>query len=130
MRLPPRPPNRLWRSFGCAFRGLGDCVRHQRNARIHAAALSAVMLAGWLLKVDRVEWCLLLLSSGVVFAAECLNSAIETLCDRVTGERDDFIRRTKDLAAAGVLCTAMAAAAVGALVFLPRLLALWRLEAG
>ena len=51
---------------------------------------------------------------------ECLNTALERLCDEVHPERADGIRNAKDAAAGAVLCAAIAAAAVGCLVFLNR----------
>jgi diacylglycerol kinase len=64
------------------------------------------------------------LSTGLVWAAELLNTAIEVLADRVSMEREEPIRRVKDAAAAGVLLAALAAFSVGLIVFLPKL---WRL---
>ncbi|MDR9824141.1 diacylglycerol kinase, partial [Vibrio sp. FNV 38] len=47
----------------------------------------------------------------------CMNSAMEQLCDRVTGEQEEPIRRVKDMAAGGVLLCAVGALAVAAAVF-------------
>ena len=113
---------RLARSFGCAFAGLFWMVRSQRNARIHLMALGIVVVMGAWLRITSMEWCLVVLAAGGVLAAEALNSAVEELADRLTTERDERIRRAKDAAAAGVLLAALAALAVGLMVFLPRLL--------
>ena len=44
-----------------------------------------------------------LLASGLVFAAELINSALETLVDVMTGEYREFARSAKDMAAGAVL---------------------------
>ncbi len=59
---------------------------------------------------------------GYVLAAEAFNSAIEALSDRVSPGYDEAVRRTKDLAAGGVLLTAVAAFVVGLIVFVPKLI--------
>jgi len=109
-------------SFGHAFRGLGTLVTSQVNARIHLAATVAVILMGLLLKVTLIEWAVLALAAGMVWAAEALNTAVEFLADRVAPERHELVRRAKDTAAAGVLAASIAAAAAGLLIFLPHIL--------
>lgn len=111
---------RFVRGFRFATRGVlwGLCT--QRNLRVHTAAAVLVVALGAWHGVAPWEWCVLLLAIGLVMGAELLNSAIEVLSDRVTGERDEAIRLAKDAAAGAVLLCALAAAAVGAVVFVPR----------
>jgi diacylglycerol kinase (ATP) len=47
-----------------------------------------------------------------------MNSALEVLCDRITTEPDEHIRRAKDAAAGAVLVCAIISVVVAALVFL------------
>ena len=96
-------------------------MKTERNARIHAAAMGAVVAAGVWLQIERWEWAAVLAACFAVPAAEAFNTALETLADRVTLEDDPHIGRAKDLAAAGVLLTSLGAAAVGVVVFSPRL---------
>jgi len=105
------------RSFACAFRGLRPLVATQRNARIHAVATVAVILAGVLTGLSRVEWCLIVLAIAAVWCAEALNTALELLGDAVTREQHPLIGKAKDVAAGAVLVVAIAAAVVGAFVF-------------
>ena len=63
----------------------------------------------------------IILSIGMVLAAEAVNSSIERLADFVTEEQRDAIKQTKDLAAGSVLILAIAAAAVGLIIFIPKL---------
>lgn len=130
---PPssRPPGgwldgRVW-SFRWAFRGLGHCLRTQPNARIHAAATAVALALGFWLGLARWEWCAVLAVTGLVWAAELFNTAIEGLVDLVSPERQPLAGRIKDVAAGAVLAAAIAAALVGAIIFLPKL---WALAAG
>lgn len=112
------------KSFKYAFRGLRTLVVTQHNARIHLAATALVIAAGIILEVNLLEWAVLALASGMVWAAEALNTAIEFLADRVAPERHDLVMKAKDTAAAGVLAAAIAAAAAGLLIFVPHLIRL------
>lgn len=112
------------RSFRPALAGVGGALKTQRNLQVHAAATVLVMVLGFWLNIEPWEWCVVALATGLVWAAELLNTAIEVLADRVSREREEPIRRVKDAAAAAVLLAATAAFAVGLIVFLPRL---WRL---
>jgi diacylglycerol kinase len=59
----------------------------------------------------------------LVASLEYANSALERLANRVTTERDPWIRDAKDMAAAAVLVASMASAAVGLLILGPPLAA-------
>ena len=110
------------RSFRYAFRGLDTMFRHEHNMRIHLAVFICVVIAGALVKLPPADWLAILIASGLVFASECFNTALEYLSDGITGERNDFIGRAKDVAAAGVLIASVAAIATGLIIFLPRLI--------
>lgn len=111
------------RSFRYAAHGIHDLFRED-NARIHAVAAVAVIVAGVWLGLSLTEWAVIMLTIGAVLAAEAVNTALESLCDRVSPGFDEHIRRAKDLAAGAVLLLAMAAVAVGLFIFLPKLFAL------
>lgn len=57
----------------------------------------------------------------LVWMAEALNTAIEFLADEVSQEWRARIGQAKDVAAFGVLVSALAAATIGLLVFVPHL---------
>lgn len=111
-------------SFRFAFRGIRALLRWEHNAWLHLAATVAVLAAGGVLGVSRLEWCALIFAIAAVFSAEAFNTAVETLADAVHPERNLLIGRAKDLAAAGVLLTVFGAMAVGLTIFLPRIAAL------
>lgn len=108
-------------SFGHALRGLGWLIRSQPHARLHLLATGLVVAAGWYLEVSRGEWWVLVLAIGGVWTAEALNTAVEALADAVHPDHHPLVGRAKDVAAAGVLVSALAAGIVGLWIFLPRL---------
>ena len=112
---------KVLRSFRFAFRGVGVLFREEHNAWVHLFATILVIAAGFIFQISRIEWSLVAFAIGLVFAAEILNSALERLCDIVQPEQDKRIGDIKDLCAAGVLLCALAAAAIGLLIFLPKI---------
>jgi diacylglycerol kinase (ATP) len=111
-------------SFACALRGFGHLLRCEPHARFHLLATIAVLVLGAWLGLCGGEWVAVVLSAGLVWTAEALNTAIEQLADAVHPDRSPAIGRLKDIAAAAVFVAAITAASVGLIVFGPRLAAL------
>ena len=116
------PKSTLWRSFGWAFEGLAYGWRSQRNLRIHTAISAGIVLVGWWVGLPWRDWAIITLTIGVVVAAELMNTALEALVDLASPGRHPLAKAAKDTAAAAVLCLAMAAVVVGALLVGPPLL--------
>lgn len=108
------------RSFRYAGRGVARLMR-EPNARLHVlAALLAVALGAYV-RLSPVEWALVALAVGLVFAAEAANTALESLADASVPERHPLVGTAKDLGAGAVLLAALAAVAVGVCVYVPHL---------
>ncbi len=114
-------PSRLRRSFAFAGKGIGWVFQSEPNFRIHLGVAVLVIVAGALLRLSTVEWALVSLSIGIVLAAESLNTAVELLADAVHPDRHELIGKAKDVSAGAVLWSAIASAAVGAVIFLPKI---------
>lgn len=107
------------RSFVFAGRGMATLLRSQHNARLHAAATAAVVGAGILVGLQRLEWLALVVAVVLVWMAEAMNTAFEFLCDVASPGFHPLVARAKDVAAASVLICAVGALATAALVFAP-----------
>lgn len=118
--------NRL-QSFAYAIQGLCLLLKTQVNFRIHLVAAVAVVLVALLAGVTAVEWCILIFAIAIVWAAEAINTAIEALCNAVSLEFHPQIKVAKDVAAAAVLISAIAAALLGLIVLGPYVLG-WMLH--
>jgi diacylglycerol kinase len=108
-------------SVGNGLRGIGFALKTQRNFRIQLATAIAVVIAGLWLKISAGEWLAIVLASGLVLAAELLNTGLEALADTVHPERAEGIGRAKDAAAGGVLLCSVVAGVVGFIVFGPKM---------
>jgi diacylglycerol kinase len=115
---------RVVRSFGFATAGIMTLVLTQPNARVHLVlGIGAASLALWL-GVSALEWALLTLTVGLVLVAEAVNTAIEAAVDIASPSIHPLARQAKDIAAGGVLISAITAVIVGLALFAPRLLAM------
>jgi diacylglycerol kinase len=113
---------RLIKSFGYAFKGIFDLLRSEPNTRIHLLATVCALIAGFLLRISKTEWCIILIVIALVWAAEAFNTAIEKLTDHLFPEYHETARFAKDVAAGAVLVCAVAALVCGLIIFLPKLM--------
>ena len=113
------------KSFTFAWKGILTCAGHEQNIPFHLIAAIIVLAAGFCFGISRTEWMVVMLCIGTVIAAELFNSAIERLVDMVSPEWQKIAGEVKDIAAGAVLITAIAAAIVGMIVFLPYVIALF-----
>lgn len=104
------------KSFRFAFNGLKYLIENEHNARIHLVSTLFVITAGFLFKISLKDWMALIIVIGLVFVSEIMNTAIETLSDFVSPEKNHSIKKVKDLAAAGVLVAATIAVVIGILI--------------
>ena len=113
------------KSFGYAFKGIATLFTSQPNARIHAAVLSLVILAGFYFQIERSEWLMIVLISALVLSAEAMNTAVEFVVDLVSPHYHPLAGKAKDVAAAAVLLAAFGAVVIGLIIFLPKIKALF-----
>jgi len=109
-------------SFGFAWQGIKALFRTEHNAWIHGGLTVIVIFLSLLLDVSRTEVCILVLTMSFVWAAEIFNTALEKAMDFISTEKHPQIGLVKDLAAAAVLVSAVAAFVIGLIIFLPKLL--------
>jgi diacylglycerol kinase (ATP) len=115
LRKPPYPPRRgegFWASALHAWNGLVHTVVHQPNMKVHVVSAMLVGLVGSGLPLGLAEKVTLIFCVLLVFFAEILNSALETLVDLATQEFDEKARVTKDAAAAAVLVLSIGSAVI------------------
>lgn len=114
------------RSFRYAALGVWFVLRSQHNAWLHAVvSISALALATalhFLVEPFTVgEWCDLVLAIVLVWVAETFNTGLEVLAEGISTERHPIVKIAKDVAAAAVLMSAVGAAIVGLILFIPPL---------
>lgn len=117
-----RPPQPLKQAFANAFNGLRFVFHTQRNAKIHLLITIQVALLGVFFHIESMEWVAITIVIGLVWAAECMNTAVEKLTDLASPEYHILARIAKDCAAAAVLMASITAVIVGLIIFIPPLI--------
>lgn len=110
------------KSFTYAFQGWKVLIQQEHNARIHLGAAILAIITGIVLNISSSEWIIICMLIGLVFAAEAFNSALEYLCNLVSPQYNELIKKVKDLSALAVLFIAAAAFISGLIIFLPKII--------
>jgi diacylglycerol kinase len=110
------------KSFGYAFNGLKVMFFEEHNSRIHLFITGIVVVFMLIFRFTLTEYGMLAFAIGLVFAAELFNSAIENIADHISPEKNERIKKVKDLSAAAVLVCAVTAFAIGCLVLGPKVI--------
>jgi len=105
------------KKFADAIRGVREAVRAGSSFVVHLVIAVAVLAAAAVLRMDSVQWCILLLCIAGVLAAEMFNSALELLARAITLQEDSHIHDALDIAAGAVLTAAFGSVAVGVVLF-------------
>lgn len=108
-------------SFRHAFAGWWYVLRTQRNAWIHLLASLAVLAIALWLRLGRTDWAILVLTIALVWVAEFVNTAFESIVDLLSPNIHPLAKIAKDVAAAAVLIAALASVVIGLLVLGPPL---------
>lgn len=109
----------LFRSFKHAFEGILAGIETETNWKIGIIESIVVILAGFYLNISKNDWIIVIVLIGVVLYAELCNSAIEAIVDSFTQEEHPGAKLAKDFSAGSVVIIIIAAAIVGAIIFLP-----------
>lgn len=111
---------RFVRSLLFALQGVRQVFMTEANMRIHLVLTVLVIICGFIFKISVTEWMFCLMSFGWVISMEMMNTAIEKYVDFVTPEFHTAAGHAKDIAAGAVLISALFAAIVGLVIFVPK----------
>ena len=111
-------------SFKYAFQGVATLFRETPNAIIHLIMAILAILLGIFFSISTTEWLAIIIVIGLVFAFEAINTSIETLSDFVCKQRNEAIKSER-FGSCRVLVAAIAALAIGILIFLPKIIELF-----
>lgn len=117
--------HRFQKSFSYAFKGIKMAFgKGELNIKIHIIVAFATIIASYLFSISMLEWTIVIGCIGIVIAAEIFNTAIEKIVDFISPEWNPKAGAIKDIAAGAVLVVSIAAALIGILIFLPKIIAI------
>lgn len=115
----------IFNSFRCAFRGVFEGLRTEKNLQIHYAIAALTIIAGFTLHVSRLEWLFIFFAIAMTVVMEIINTAIEKILDLTHPHYNREVRYIKDVFAAIVLISAFTAVVIGSIIFIPKIIALF-----
>jgi len=107
---------RIWRAFLYSFEGISAAVRYQAAFRQEVLAAVILIPVALLLPVSANGKALMVASVLLVLIVELVNSAIETVVDRISPEYHPLSKRAKDFGSAAVLLSLVSVALIWTLV--------------
>ena len=108
-------------SFKYALEGIWVSLKQERNMKIHLIMAILVVSLGVFLKITKTEWIICVFAISIVIASELFNTAIETIVDMITTEKNEKAKIAKDVAAGAVLINAIGSAIIGIAIFTPKI---------
>jgi len=112
--------------FRRAFQGIYLALKIENTFKYHLSAAALAIAASIILKIDLMEWCLVLLVIGLVLLSEMFNTVIELLVKLYTKEYHELANKLLNISAGAVLIMSIVAALIGLIIFLERLIDLWK----
>lgn len=111
-----------FKSMGFAVKGAFKLITTEHSVMVQSSLAVLLIIAGFVFHISREEWMMQILAFGLVLSIEGLNTAVEKIADFIHPEFHDRIGFIKDIAAGAVMFAAMAAIAVGMLIYIPKFL--------
>lgn len=108
------------KSVGFAFRGAFKLITTEHSVMVQSSLAIIMIVAGFVFDISRVEWMMQILAFGLVLGIESVNTAVEKMADFIHPEFHDRIGFIKDIAAGAVMFAALAAIAIGLLIYVPK----------
>jgi len=109
---------KIMKSFLHAGRGILYGYRTQVNFRIHIFGFIFLLVSAYYFQFETWELIVCLIVSALVFSAELMNTAMESVVDLCSPEYNELAKIAKDCAAASVLILAAASVCIWIIIVL------------
>lgn len=114
--------NKIISKFRYAIRGIVDGFKYENTLKFHLLSGIIVIAIAIILKVNYIEFSILLLLIGLVIVAEMINTMFEIYARHIFKKKDYYVRMLLDIAAGAVLITSLFAAVIGIIILGPKLI--------
>ena len=115
-----KTPKQLINSIANAFNGFWLTLKEESSLKIQLLLGIAAVALSFYFNISTTEWFAVIICISAVLSAEVMNSAIENLADKVTLEKDPYIKKAKDMGAGAVLVVATASIIIACIIFIPK----------
>jgi diacylglycerol kinase (ATP) len=107
------------KSFKYALLGAYKLVTTEHSIMVQFSLGILVTIAGFYFNISKTDWLFQTTAIGLVLSIEGLNTAVEKIADFIHPNFHDKIGFIKDIAAGAVFFAALAAIAVGLIIYIP-----------
>jgi len=107
------------KSFKYAIHGAYKLVTTEHSVMVQFFLGITMTAAGFYFEISKTDWLFQTLAIGLVLSIEGLNTAVEKIADFIHPSFHDKIGFIKDVAAGAVFFAAVAAIAVGLIIYIP-----------
>ena len=104
--------------------GISYVTKNEKNFKREIVLGIIALILSYILKIDKIEFIIVLTMICLVLTAEIINTAIERTVDLVTKEYHELARIAKDVSAGSVLVTSIVALIIGIIIFIPKIITL------
>ena len=109
-------------SFRYAFSGIIYTFKNSRNFKIQIIFAFFSLILGSIIRLDKSDYLILLVTIFPVLILEILNTSIESLVDLVVKKKfNNLAKITKDCAAGAVLLASINSVIIGLCLFIPKI---------
>jgi len=102
--------------------GIIYTFNHENNFKREMIIGIVVIITGFLLRINLIEWCIILLLINFVLVCELINTALEKTVDLYTKEYNTIGKIIKDAAGGAVLIMCFFSSIIGSIIFLPKII--------
>ena len=104
--------------------GISYVTKSEKNFKREIALGIIALILSYILKIDKIEFIIILTMICLVLTTEIINTAIERTVDLVTKEYHELARIAKDVSGGSVLVTSIFALIIGIIIFIPKIITL------
>ena len=104
--------------------GIRYVTKNEKNFKREIVLGIIALILSYILKIDKIEFIIVLTMICLVLTTEIINTAIERTVDLVTKEYHELARIAKDVSAGSVLVTSIFSLIIGIIIFIPKIITL------
>lgn len=105
-----------------SINGIFYVIKNEKNMKIELVFAILAIITSFFLKINSIEFIIILFVIFFVLFAEFINSAIEKVVDLYTLEYNETAKIAKDISAGAVTIVSFLSIIIGVIIFLPKII--------
>jgi len=110
----------LFRIIGYSLDGLKYFFKYERSAILYLIYVILLVGCGIILQMSFMEWVVISFMMLTILAMELINTAIESICDLVSPEKNPHVKIAKDCGSAATGVLTLLGFIVTAIIYMPK----------